>query len=101
MSYLEKHTLSSGGTFPRFRFMHTIMQGVLTDDEQAAWRSYIDHSPRDLDEMCRGEYPIGPYIIRVMSALFGVKVDFLLLGSAPAVDRVGASIDVWPMQDAK
>jgi len=100
--YAEKHKLATSGTAPRFKFMHTTMQDILTTDQQAAWQAHIEHSTRDLDDMCRGEYPISPYILRVYSALFGIKVDYLLLGSKPVVDPIGASIEIWPMAaDAK
>jgi hypothetical protein len=101
LTYLEKRALAEGGTYPRF----SSMVNVLTDDWSegcwSAWLRYLEHTQQDIDEMCRGEYPISPYIIRVFSALFGIKVDYLLLGTSPAVDKVGASIDVWPMQDAR
>lgn len=97
MAFSEKRSLSEGGTCPRFTAMITVLRSLWLPDRWAAWLNYLEHSERDIDEMCRGEYPISPYLIRVFSALFGIKVDFLLLGSTPAVDKVGANIDAWPL----
>lgn len=97
LSYTEKRALSEGGTCPRFTMMIEALRTVWGEGHWKAWLLYLEHSDRDVEEMCRGEYPISPYLIRVFSALFGIKVDFLLLGSAPAADRAGANIDVWPL----
>ncbi len=97
MAYTEKRTLAEGGTCPRFTVMINVLRGLWDEDRWAAWLRYLEHSQRDIDEMCRGEYPISPYLIRVFSALFGIKVDFLLLGTTPSVDKIGANIDAWPM----
>lgn len=97
MAYMDRKALAEGGTCPRFRLMIKTMHDLWTDERWNAWLRYLEHSNQDIDEMCRGEYPISPYLIRVFSALFGIKVDFLLLGTPPSVDKVGANIDVWPM----
>lgn len=101
LTYLEKRSLAESGTYPRFRLMINALTDLWSEECWAGWLRYLEHTQQDIDEMCRGEYPISPYIIRVFSALFGIKVDFLLLGTSPAVDRIGASIDIWPMQDAR
>ena len=97
LTYADKKALAEGGSVPRFRFMIGVLKDLWDNERWNAWLKYLEHDDRDIDEMCRGEYPISPYLIRVFSALFGIKVDFLLLGSTPSVDRVGANIDVWPM----
>lgn len=97
LTYADKRALAEGGTCPRFRLMITVLRESWDETCWNAWLRYLEHSDQDIDEMCRGEYPISPYLIRVFSALFGIKVDFLLLGSAPSVDKVGANIDVWPL----
>jgi hypothetical protein len=101
MTYADKRALAEGGTCPRFTVMISVMRGLWNAERWSAWLKYMEHSQRDVDEMCRGEYPISPYLVRVFSALFGIKVDYLLLGSTPAVDKVGANIEVWPLTGAK
>jgi plasmid maintenance system antidote protein VapI len=66
-----------------------------TTTQWQAFLAVIEYEQHDIDEMCRGEYPISPSVIRIFSALFGLKVEFLLLGQAPVVDRVGGSISQW------
>lgn len=97
MTYAEKRALAEGGTCPRFRLMVAVLRESWDADRWNAWLRYLEHTDQDVEEMCRGEYPISPYLIRVFSALFGIKVDYLLLGTAPSVDKVGANIDVWPL----
>lgn len=101
MTYADKRALAEGGTVPRFRLMISVLRDCWDAQGWNAWLRYLEHSEQDVDEMCRGEYPISPYLIRVFSALFGIKVDYLLLGSTPAVDKVGANIDVWPVSGAR
>jgi len=101
MSYAEKRALAEGGTCPRFTVMISVMRGLWDLERWDAWLTFMEHPQRDVDEMCSGEYPISPYLIRVFSALFGIKVDYLLLGSTPVVDKVGANIEVWPLTGAK
>jgi hypothetical protein len=97
LSYTDKRALSDGGTSQRFAFMTRLLRAELQQEAKEAWLRYLEHSELDIDDMVRGEYPISPYIIRVYSALFGIKVDFLLLGSTPTADKNGTNIDVWPM----
>lgn len=97
MAFAEKKALAEGGTCPRFQVMIGVMRQLWSADRWDSWLEYMEHSQKDVDEMCRGEYPISPYLIRVFSALFGIKVDYLLLGSTPTVDKVGANIDAWPL----
>jgi hypothetical protein len=96
LTYADKRALAEGGTCPRFRFMINLLRESWAAVQWNDWLRYLEHSEQDVEEMCRGEYPISPYLIRVFSALFGIKVDFLLLGTTPSVDRIGANIDVWP-----
>lgn len=97
MSGQQKRDLQAGGGPPRFALLDRVMCRTWTGQVWATWLKYIDHTERDLEEMGRGEYPIAPFIVRVYSATFGIKVDWLLLGTAPQVDRTGANIDVWPL----
>jgi len=101
MTHADKRALAEGGTCSRFTVMISVMRGLWNLERWNTWLAYMEHPQRDVDEMCRGEYPISPYLIRVFSALFGIKVDYLLLGSTPAVDKVGASIEVWPLSGVK
>lgn len=101
MTYTDKRALAEGGTCPRFRVMISVLKDCFDQELWTAWLRYLEHSDQDIDEMCRGEYPISPYLIRVFSALFGIKVDYLLLGSSPSVDRIGANIDVWPLTGSR
>lgn len=96
LTFTEKRALASGGTCPRFAHMVAILRRVWTPAQWQTWLRYFYHTDRDIDEMCRGEYPISPYIVRVMSALFGIKADFMCLGSAPVADSVGVNIEMWP-----
>jgi hypothetical protein len=97
LTYAEKRALTEGGTVPRFRMMTGTMADMWSGEKHEIWLRYLEHTQQDLAEMCAGEYPISPYLVRVFSALFGIKVDFLLLGTTPCVDRMGANIDVWPL----
>lgn len=97
LTFTEKRALVESGTSSRFAFMHATLNACFSDDAWVKWLKYLEHSRGELEEMCRGEYPISPYLVRVYSALFGIKVDFLLVGAAPQTDRVGASIDVIPL----
>lgn len=97
LPYKNKRLLGEGGTCPRFALMQNVLQQRLSDEAVGMWLRYLEHSSEDLAEMCRGEFPISPYLVRVYSALFGIKVDFLLVGSAPVADRVGANIDPIPL----
>jgi hypothetical protein len=97
LTYGQKRAMAEGGTCPRFTWLNEVLQGLWAPGQREAWLQFLEHSHRDLTEMCAGEYPISPYLIRVYSALFGIKVDFLLLGHPPVCDRVGANIDVVPM----
>lgn len=101
MTYADKRALAEGGTVPRFRLMISVLQDSWDRERWNAWLRFLEHTDQDIDEMGRGEYPISPYLIRVFSALFGIKVDYLLLGNAPSVDKVGANIDVWPLSGAR
>ena len=101
LTYAQKLALTEGGTCPRFTLMIDLLGQVWPQEGWESWLRYLEHSDRDIAEMCSGEYPISPYIIRVFSALFGIKVEFLLLGSAPVADREGASIDVWPLAGSR
>jgi hypothetical protein len=97
LSLKTRKELAIGGTCPRFKLMELATVSVWTGPQRSFWLSFIEHPKRDVDEMCSGEYPISPYLIRLYSALFGIKVDLLLLGRVPEVERKGTSIEIWPM----
>lgn len=97
MPHHTRRAYVEGGAAPRFRLLVTIMRDVLSDQQWVGWLQYVEFSAQDIEEMCSGQYPISPYMIRVHSALFGIKTNFLLLGDSPATDEVGVNIDVWPM----
>lgn len=97
LSFGERRLLSESGICVRFAAMNALLRQDLPRDAWAAWLAYLEHPERDITDMALGEYPISPYLVRVYSALFGIKVDFLLLGSTPMADKVGANIDVWPL----
>lgn len=67
--------LLEGGIHSRFAFLNLILQESLTPESWQRWVAYLEHSEQDLAEMGRGEYPISPYMIRIYSAAFGIKVD--------------------------
>lgn len=97
LTYLDRRALAEGGAAPRLQFMISVVNDLWTEERWNAWLQYLEHTQKDVDEMCRGDYPISPYLTRVFSALFGIKTDFLQVGASPTVDRVGASIDIWPL----
>lgn len=102
MTYADKRTLVEGGTAPRFSLLAHLTRttwGVMGEWERLL--DYMEHTDQDIREMERGEYPISPWVIRIFSALYGIKVEFLLLGSAPEADKVGANIEVWPLAGAR
>lgn len=97
LSYPQRLRLAEAPTCVRLRMMIDTLQDVWQEQHWRCWLTYLEHTREDLEEMCQGEYPISPYLIRVFSALFGIKVDFLLLGSMPTADRTGASIEILPL----
>lgn len=97
LPYRAKSKLLEGGTYPRFNFLNLVLKEGLTLEHWERWLRYLEHSDQDLNEMGRGEYPISPYMIRIYSALFGIKVDFLLVGHPPTVEPRGVPIDLWPL----
>lgn len=101
LTYAQKLALAEGGTCPRYSLMVDVLRSVWSQSTWENWLRYLEHTEADIAEMCSGEYPISPYIVRVFSALFGIKVEFLLLGTAPMVDREGANIDVWPLAGSR
>lgn len=97
LSYRQRRQLAEAPTHVRLRMMTETLRDVWQEHHWQRWLHYLEHTPEDLAEMCRGEYPISPYLIRVFSALFGIKTDFLSLGAMPAADRTGVSIEVLPL----
>lgn len=97
LPYKARVGLLEGGTYPRFNFLNLLLREYLSLEHWERWLRYLEHSDQDLGEMGRGEYPISPYMIRIYSALFGIKVDFLLVGQAPTAEPRGVSIDLWPL----
>ena len=92
----QRDSLLLCGTCPRFVCLVERLQETWAGANWDAWWKFLEYEELDIAEMCMGIYPIAPSVVRSFSALFGIKVDFLLLGSAPAVDRQGANIDIWP-----
>ncbi len=97
LPYQAKVKLLEGGTYPRFNFLNLVLGEGLPLEQWQRWLNYLEHTDQDLGEMGRGEYPISPYIIRIYSALYGIKVDFLLVGHPPTVEPRGVPIDLWPL----
>lgn len=97
LSWGARSRLLEGGTYPRFNFLNLVLTETLAGDVWQVWLKYLEHSEEDLNEMGRGEYPISPYMIRIYSALFGIKVDFLLVGMPPTAEPRGVPIDLWPL----
>ena len=95
-SFAEKRGLIDGGITDRYGFVVDVLKSVWQPETWDLWLRYLEHSDRDIDEMIAGEYPISPYIIRLFSALLGVKVDFLTLGAWPSGDLMGPNIDAYP-----
>lgn len=94
--YAEKKSQAEGSICVRYRFVTDLLKEVWAAETWRLWLRYLEHSERDIEEMRQGEYPISPYIVRLFSALLGIKVDFLLMGAWPISDHVGANIDAYP-----
>lgn len=94
--YAEKKALAEGSICVRYRFVTDLLNEAWMAETWRLWLRYLEHSERDIEEMRQGEYPISPYIVRLFSALLGIKVDFLLMGAWPISDHVGANIDAYP-----
>lgn len=97
LPYRERSKLLEGATYPRFHFLNGVLKETLAPELWQCWLRYLEHSEEDIAEMGRGDYPISPYLIRVYSALFGIKVDFLLVGHPPTAEPRGVPIDLWPL----
>jgi len=94
--YLRKLSLADEGIHARYRFVTDILREVWSDEVWVAWLAYLEHTEQDLQEMRRGEYPISPYIVRLFSALLGIRVDFLLVGAWPCSEVRQHNIDAYP-----
>jgi hypothetical protein len=88
--------LSECGTAPRLGWLNQLVLQAWSIDLWESWLEHLEHSERDVTEMVHCDYPISPFIIRNYAAAFGIKVEFLLLGAPPVIDKVGANIDLWP-----
>lgn len=97
LPYPQLQAIAEAPAHVRFALMNETLRDVWQEDHWERWLRYLEHTPEDFAEMCRGEYPISPYLMRVFSALFGIKIDFLQLGSMPSADRTVASIAVLPL----
>lgn len=95
-SYGQRLCLVESGICLRFRWMTELLRSFMSESNWQLWLAYIEHAEADIEEMCQGEYPISPYIVRLHSALLGIKVEFLLVGDSPSCDRHGADIDAYP-----
>lgn len=96
MSYREKRVLAEGPLSLRFRRAAELLERVWPPEVWQRWLQYLEHSQEDLEEMGRGEYPISPYIVRLFSALLGIKTDYLVLGAWPISHHAGTDIDILP-----
>lgn len=98
----EREFLADGGTFRRFAFLN---QEVLGKAWRAPpwelWLRYLGLRIDELDLMCRGEYPIDPWTIRLYTALFGMQMEFLMLGDPPAPAREPININMMPETSGK
>lgn len=94
--YAEKKALTEGSISGRYRFVTDLLKEIWLAETWRLWLRFLEHNERDIQEMRQGEYPISPYNVRLFSALLGIKVDFLLMGSWPISDHVGANIDAYP-----
>lgn len=94
ISYKDRVRLLEGGMHARLQFLNDVLRQALPAGQWARWLRYIEHGEKDLFEMARGEYPVSPYLIRLYSALFGIRVEYLLVGQEPAPSPRGVSIDV-------
>lgn len=97
LPWANRNGLLEGGTYPRFHFLNALLRDTFQEQQWQDWLQYLEHSEADISEMGNGEYPISPYLIRIYSALFGIKVDFLLIGQQPTAEPRGVPIDLWPM----
>ncbi|MBP2019684.1 hypothetical protein J2Z79_003126 [Symbiobacterium terraclitae] len=92
----EKLRLVEGGTAARFAFVVDTLRSAWSPEVWGLWLRYLEHTEAEIDEMVAGEYPISPYMVRVSSALLGMKVDFLTAGCWPTGDHLGPDIDACP-----
>ncbi len=92
----EKLRLVEGGTAARFAFVVETLRSAWSPEVWGLWLRYLEHTEAEIDEMVAGEYPISPYMVRVSSALLGMKVDFLTAGCWPTGDHLGPDIDACP-----
>lgn len=92
----EKLRLAEGGMVARFAFVVETLRSVWSPEAWGVWLGYLEHTEAEIDEMLAGDYPISPYMVRVSSALLGVKVDFLTAGCWPTGDYRGPDIDACP-----
>jgi len=95
-SYKEKKVLTEGAVSLRFRRVAELLEQVWPREVWLRWLQYLEHTQEDIDEMCRGEYPISPYIVRLFSALLGIKTDYLVFGAWPMSHHAGTDIDILP-----
>ncbi len=94
--YTQKRALTDEGICARFRFVTDILQEVWSIETWADWLVYLEHNEQDLAEMRQGEYPISPYIVRLFSALLGIRTDFLMIGAWPCSEVRQHNIDAYP-----
>jgi hypothetical protein len=94
--YAVKQALADGSICVRYRFVTDLLKNLWPAETWRLWLRYLEHTERDIEEMRQGEYPISPFIVRLFSALLGIKVDFLLMGAWPISDSVGPNIDAYP-----
>jgi len=92
----EKLRLAEGSVVGRFAFVVETLRSVWSPEQWGLWLRYLEHTEAEIDEMLSGDYPISPYMVRVSSALLGVKVDFLTAGCWPTGDHHGPDIDACP-----
>lgn len=95
-----KRALAEGATADRFAFVVATLRSAWSPEIWQLWLRYLEHTDAEIDEMIVGEYPVSPYMVRVSSALLGVKVDFLFAGCWPTGDFLGPDIDACPQPHA-
>lgn len=95
LSYRDRTRLLEGGMHARLTFLNDVLRQTLPPAQWARWLRYIEHGEEDLADMARGEYPVSPYLIRLYSALFGIRVEYLLVGQEPEPSPQGVRIDLF------
>lgn len=101
LNLTQRAALAEGTDADRLSLMVAVMRDrVLNDEQWSSWLRYCGDEPGDVEEMCQGAFTISPFLVRMYSAVFGIKVQYLLLGDRPELNIDGRDVAVWPLTTA-